>query len=677
MISPPMTTGTVPRVAPGDHNEGQSISDWVRLGNDGSVTVFCGKVDVGQGARTSLRQIVADELAVAVDRVFLVLGDTALTPFDQGTFGSRTTATMGVQLGNAAAGLRLALLRQAASDWGMEQDALLARDGVVLHVSSGRRRTYAEIAAGRRFDAGVADNLARPPEEWTVAGRSLPKVNAVDIVTGRHRYTPDLQLHGMLHAKMLRPPRLDATLRNLDASAARAIPGAVVVHEGEFVGVAAPTVQCAAQAVAALRAEWDWEDQPSDHDLDHYLRTHLDDQAPRGRPPAQTQEVGDVEAVLAGATIRGEATYTAAFIAHAPLEPRAAVAEWRGDHLTVWTGTQRPFGVRGELARAFGLPEVNIRVIVPDTGSAYGGKHTGEAALEAARLARAADQPVKLVWTREEEFREAYLRPAAVIDVRSAVSDEGNLLAWECHNFNGGPGALRSSYDVPNQRVAYHPVRSPLRQGSYRALAATANIFAREIHMDELAWRLGLDPLEFHLRNLTDARLRAVLGAATERFGWQTWPAEPHHGIGVACGTEKGGYVACCAEVVADRPGGPVTVVRVVEAYECGAVVNPANVQRQVEGAIVQGLGGALYERIEFADGRILNPRFSRYRVPRFSDVPLIETVVLNRPDLPAAGAGETPITAIAPAIGNAIFAAVGLRLRGLPMLPSGVLPEQ
>ncbi|MGI8912626.1 MAG: molybdopterin cofactor-binding domain-containing protein, partial [Chloroflexota bacterium] len=188
--------------------------------------------------------------------------------------------------------------------------------------------------------------------------------------------------------------------------------------------------------------------------------------------------------------------------------------------------------------------------------SAEGEKHTGKAVLGVPRLSRPPDQPVKLVWTREEEFRGAYLRPAAVIDVRSAVSDEGNLLAWECHNFNGGPGALRSPYDVPNQRVAYHPVRSPLRQGSYRALAATANIFAREIHMDELAWRLGLDPLEFRLRNLTDARLRAVLGAATERFGWQTWPAEPHHGIGVACGTEKGGYVACCAEVVADRPGG-------------------------------------------------------------------------------------------------------------------------
>jgi nicotinate dehydrogenase subunit B len=250
-------------------------------------------------------------------------------------------------------------------------------------------------------------------------------------------------------------------------------------------------------------------------------------------------------------------------------------------------------------------------------------------------------------------------------------------LAWEFHNYNAGPGAIRPPYDVPNQRIAYHPVKPPFRQGSYRALAATANIFARETHMDELAHLLNLDPLTFRLNNLSDERLRAVLVAAAERFGWTAWRGEPHRGIGIACGTEKGGYVACGAEVAVEMTSGRVTVTRVVQAYECGAVVNPANVHRQMEGAIMQGLGGALYERVEFANGSITNPRFSRYRVPRFGDVPAIETVLLNRPDLPSAGAGETPITGIAPAIGNAIFAATGVRLRHLPMLPAGVLAEE
>ena len=251
---------------------------------------------------------------------------------------------------------------------------------------------------------------------------------------------------------------------------------------------------------------------------------------------------------------------------------------------------------------------------------------------------------------------------------------EGHLLAWECHNYNAGPGALRTPYRVANQRVAYHPVRSPLRQGSYRALAATANIFARESHMDELAHLVGLDPLEFRLRNLDDVRLRAVLTAATERFGWGKGTSERDTGIGVACGTEKGGYVACCAEVAVNRSDGGVAIRRIVQAYECGAIVNPANVQNQVVGAIVQGLGGALYEQIEFGAGRILNPRFSRYRVPRFGDIPAIDVVLLNRPDLASAGAGETPITAVAPAIGNAIFAATGIRRRALPLLPAGAL---
>ena len=395
----------------------------------------------------------------------------------------------------------------------------------------------------------------------------------------------------------------------------------------------------------------------------------------------RSQRFGGPERYERGSIVDGHAaaeqllaqTYTVAYIAHAPLEPRAALAEWAGGKLTVWTGTQRPFGVRGELAQAFGLPEEAIRVIVPDTGSAYGGKHTGEVAIEATRLARAAGRPVKLIWTREEEFTWAYFRPAGVIEVASAVDGDGMLTAWEQHNYNSGAAGIQTPYAVTNQLVAYHPSLPVLRQGSYRALTATANHFARETHMDELAHALGRDPLAFRLQNLQDGRLRAVFEASAAAFGWGVRQPLPGHGIGIAGGTEKGSYVATCAEVAVDQASGQVRIVRVVQAFECGTIVNPNGLRNQVEGAIVQGLGGALFEAIAFADGTILNNRFSSYRVPRFADMPAVDVVLVDRPDLPSAGAGETPIVGIAPAVGNALFAATGIRLRALPLVPQGL----
>jgi len=353
-----------------------------------------------------------------------------------------------------------------------------------------------------------------------------------------------------------------------------------------------------------------------------------------------------------------------------PLEPRAAVAEWHGDRLTVWTGTQRPFGARSELAQAFHLPEDRIRVLVPDTGSGYGGKHTNEAAVEAARLARAAGKPVKLVWTREEEFTWAYFRPAGLIETAAGVDKDGKLTAWEFHNYNSGASGLGTPYKVSSSKVAFHATESPLRQGSYRALAATANHFARESLMDELAQAAGLDPLEFRLRNLDDARLRAVLEEAATKFGWGKSSPAQGHGFGIAGGAEKGGYIATCAEVAVDRATGSVKVVRAVSAFECGAIVNPDHLRNQVEGTLIMGLGAALFEAIRFENGKILNPRFSRYPVPRFGDIPQIDVVLRDRKDLPAAGGGETPIVAIAPAIANA----TGNRLRSMPLVPRGVV---
>jgi len=338
--------------------------------------------------------------------------------------------------------------------------------------------------------------------------------------------------------------------------------------------------------------------------------------------------------------------------------------------------------VRGELADAFHIPQEKVRVLVPDTGSGYGGKHTGECAIEAARLAKATGKPVKLVWTREEEFTWAYFRPAGVIDVKSGVKNDGTITAWESHNYNSGPAGIQINYDIPNTDIRYHAADSPLRQGSYRGLAATANHFARESHIDELAHAVNLDALEFRLKNTKDERLRGVLTAAANKFGWGKTKPAANHGFGIACGFEKGGYVATCVEIALESPTSKedeknkrVRIVRVVEAFDCGAVVNPMQLKNQIEGSITMAVGGALFESIQFENGKILNPKFSMYRVPRFSDAPIIEAVLVDRRDIPSAGAGETPIVGLAPAVGNAIFNATGIRLRSLPMIPRGLSP--
>lgn len=649
------------------------VSAWLHLGEDGRVTVYTGKAEMGQNIRTSLTQVVAEELRAPVAAITMVMADTAVTPFDMGTFGSRTTPIMAAQLRRVAAAAREMLVDAVARRLSVDRATLVARDGAIVHPPTGRSVLFGDLAKGQQLVAKVGPGVATSPaDRWTVAGHSLPKVNGRDVVTGRHKYTSDLRRPGMVYGRVLRAPTIGAILVSADTRAAEVLPGVTAVHDGDFVGVTAADSRGAAQALDTVRAEWKPVPQPTAAELFESLRKPTD---PEGADARSRFVAGDVDRGLAAAATRLQATYTVAYIAHAPLEPRAAVAEWQGASLTVWTGTQRPFGVRSELAQAFRIPEDKVRVVVPDTGSGYGGKHTGEAAIEAARLARAAGRPVKVAWTREEEFAWAYFRPAGVIDVKSGAGADGRVSAWEFHNYNSGPSGIRTPYDVPHQRIEFHAARSPLRQGSYRGLAATANHFARESHLDEIAHALGLDPLELRLKNLSDSRLRAVLEAAAERFGWGKARSTPERGFGLACGVEKGGYVATCAEIAVSATG-EVKVTRAVTAFECGAIVNPDHLRNQVEGSVVMGIGGALFEAVRFDAGEVTNARFSLYRVPRFSDAPALETVLLDRKDLPSAGAGETSIVGIAPAVANALFAATGMRRRGLPLAPSGVGAE-
>jgi nicotinate dehydrogenase subunit B len=657
----------------GGGNLPKELGAWLHIAEDSAVTVYTGKVEVGQGSRTSLTQVVAEELRVPPGRITLVMADTQLTPFDGGTAGSMTTPRMAPQLRRVAAAAREWLLDTAAEVGKVERATLTVTGGKVAGPDGKPAFTFGELTKGKKLVKLIDDKApTTPPDKWTVAGTSMPKVDARELVTGGHRYASDVRRSGMLFGKVLRPPAFKAELVSVQTRDAEALPGIVVVHDGSFVGVAAPTELAAVKALALIRAEWKSPEQPSSAELFTYLKAH-----PGGRGGGfggfgRGDNAGSVNDGLQAADAKLEATYTIAYIAHAPLEPRAAVAEWADGKLTVWTGTQRPFGVRDEVARAVGVASEKVRVIVPDTGAGYGGKHTGEAAVEAARLAKAAGKPVKLVWTREEEFTWAYFRPAGVIEVSAGAKKDGTLTAWEFHNYNSGGSAMQTPYTVPNRKSEFHSCDAPLRQGSYRALASTANIFARESHMDDLAAALGLDPLAFRLTNLKDERLRAVLEAAAKQFGWGKAKPAAGHGFGLACGTEKGSYVATCAEVSVDGGSGRVKVVRLVSAFECGAILNPDNLKNQVEGAALMALGGALFEAIEFAGGKLLNPRFADYRVPRFADLPLLETVLLDRKDLASAGAGETPLVAVAPAVGNAIFQATGVRLRSLPLVPKG-----
>ena len=658
----------------GSHDLPKDVGAWLHIAADGQVKVFTGKVEVGQNIRTSLAQLVAEELRAPFDAITMVMGDTDLVPWDMGTFGSRTTPTMGPQLRTMSAAARRLLVDMAAQRWQVDAATLTAADGRVTDPHASRSFTYGELTRGEKLLKIVTgeENLT-PAADWKIAGAAVPKAEGRDFVTGKHKYPSDIARPEMLFGVVLRPDGFNATLESLDSSGAEKLPGIKVVRDGDFIGLVAPDAFMANRALSAIQAKWNVPAQPSNQGLFEYLKNNPE----TGRDNGPQHVSGSVAAAMAGADIKLEEHYTVAYIAHAPLEPRAAVAEWTGGKLTVWTGTQRPFGVRDELAQAFHLSPDQVRVIQPDMGSGYGGKHTGEAAIEAARLARAAGKPVKVVWTRSEEFACAYFRPAGLIEIKAGAQRDGALVAWEHHNYNSGPAAINTPYNVPNQLIQYHAAKSPLRQGSYRGLASTANHFARESHMDGLAHAAGVDPLEFRLKNLTDPRLEAVLQAAAGKFGWGRLKSTPERGFGIAGGLDKGGYVATCAEVEIEPAGRRVRIRRIVQAWDSGAIVNPDGLRNQLTGAIVQGIGGALFERILFADGRILNPHFALYRVPRFSDTPEIEVVLVDRKDLPSAGAGETGLVGLAPAVGNAIFAASGMRLRNMPMAPQGGTPGE
>ena len=664
-----VVVATLPRLAAQESGRGAQgrgeqadLAAWLHIDERGRVTVYTGKVEIGQNIRTSLAQTVAEELRVPLASIAMVMADTDLVPFDAGTFGSMSTPRMGRQLARASAVAREMLIDAAAASLAVDRATLTADNGRIVS-SSGKSLAYSELTKGRKLTGTISgEPPVTPADKWRVRGKPEKKVDGRAFVTGAHQYASDVNRPGMLVGRMVRSEAPGATLKGLDTSRAEAVPGVTIVRDGDFVGVVAPNERVARKAAVLIVATWQ---SLTGRPTSETVYEHLKKTGEGGRGGAFTS--GDVTGSASVGTRSFSETYLIPYIAHVPLEPRAAVAEWTDGKLTVWTGTQRPFGVRSELAEAFHISEDRIRVIVPDMGSGYGGKHTGEVAVEAARLAKAAGKPVKLVWTRGEEFTWAYFRPAGVIDVKAAVDARNRIVSWEFDNWNSGNAGIRTPYDIPNQRIQFHQSDSPLRQGSYRGLAATANHYAREMHMDAIARALKIDPVELRLQHLKDERVAAVLKAVAERIGWPK-PSASGRSLGIACGTEKGGYIATAAELSPDASG--FRIERLVAAFECGAIVNPDGLRNQVEGSVVQGLGGALFEAIKFENTDILNGSMSEYRVPRFKDVPPIEIVLLDRKDLPSAGAGETPIVCVAPAIGAAARAFANVK----PALPVTVV---
>lgn len=640
---------------------------WLHLAPSGLVTAFSGKVDVGQDNRTAFRLLVAEELDVPVDLVRIVEGDTDVCPYDAGTFGSRSMPGSGEPLRRAAAGARQLLAELAAQH--AEQPRRPPRAESVTEGGKGDGSSRWTFLQGlRRVEVLREEPSLKPATARRLLGRTGHVAARVDAVTGRRRFVSDLALPAMLYGAVLRPPVLGAQLLSVDPVGAQRLAGVTFVRDGDLAGVVTEGGPVEARrALTLVEAEWQIP-APVQGDLASYLRSHPSSGA--GWERTVDEQIGDVERALAEADVRLDATYTTPYIAHVPLETRAAVALWERGRLTVWTGTQVPFGVRAHLAGALGLDEADVRVIVPPTGGAFGGKHAGDVALEAARLARAVDRPVMVHWSRVEEFRWGSRRPMAVIDVRAGLGPDGKLSAWDFCDINAGPAALSAPYRVEHRRLRYEPAASPVPQGSYRALGANANNFARESHIDELAQLAGTDPVAFRLQHLNDDRLATVLRTAAQHFGWSQMSPERQRvgtGRGVAVGLEKEGRVATCAEVRITDDGN-IRVVHIVTAYECGTVVNRDTVVNQIEGATVMALGGALFEELPWQDGRLAEVSLSGYRVPRFTDLPAIEVVLVDRPDLPPVGAGETPMIAVAPAVANAVFNVTGHRSRRLPL---------
>lgn len=538
-----------------------------------------------------------------------------------------------------------------------------------------KKVSYAELTKGKRIERRLNQKaVLESVSEFTIVGNPVLRRDALDKVTGKAQYTADVRLPGMLCAAILRPPAHGATLKGVDTSEAERLPGARIVREGELLAALHEYPDVAQEALGKVKAQFDLPQADVD---DQTIFDHLLKVAPEGRTVASG---GDLKrgAELASSVI--EATYLNSYVSHAPIEPHAALAKIEGDRATVWASTQNPFGVKEEIARSLGLAYDNVRVITPFVGGGFGGKTNNQQAVEAAVLAKAVGRPVQVAWNRAEEFFHDTFRPAAVVKIRSGADGAGRIVFWDYHVYFAGERGSEHFYDVPHHATVSHGSgwtagsgTHPFRTGPWRAPGNNTNTFARESQIDLMAASAAADPVEFRLKNLRDERMIRVLKSAAEKFGWTPKRAPSGRGLGVACGTDSGTCVAWIAEVEVDKPSGAIQVKRVVCAQEMGLVINPEGARIQVEGCVTMGLGYALAEEVHFKGGEVNDLNFGSYRIPRFSWLPEIETVLVDAKGSPAQGGDEPAIIGMGAVLANAVFDAAGVRLFQLPMTPERV----
>jgi isoquinoline 1-oxidoreductase len=648
---------------------------YLRISADGRVACFVGKVELGQGAMTSLAQCLAEELDVPYDSVDMVMGDTDLCPYDMGTFGSMCTPIFSPVLRAAGAEARAVLLQMAAERLGAPVDRLQVKAGVITDPVQSRRVTYGELVEGRRIERHIDKVPVKAVSAFTVIRQSpARRKDGLDKVTGKAKYSGDFVLPGMLCARILMPPAHGATLKSADTSAAEKT-GARVVKDNGTIAVLHERREVADRALGLIQAQWD---RPRTGLDDKTIFDHLQKTGPKLQPAGESGNLAEGEKLAAHLV---ERTYLNSYVAHAAMETHSALAQIEGGKVTVWASTQAPFSVRGSVAQALGVEPRNVRIVTPYVGGGFGGKSAAEQGVEAARLAQITGRPVQVIRDRAEEFFYDTFRPAAVVKIRSGLSGAGKIVLWDYQVWGAGNGGARTSYDIPHQRTAFSggwqggnpPDMHPFGIGPWRAPSANSNTFAIESHMDILAAQAGKDPLEFRLNHLGEARLRRVLETAAKQFGWKPGKAPTGRGVGMAIGIYSNTHVATFAEVSVDKTTGRVRVKRVVSALDQGVTLNPEGMRQQMEGCITMGLGYTLAEEIRFKDGEVLDRNFDTYEIPRFSWLPKIETILVDNPGTPAGAGGEPPIVTMGASISNAIYDAVGARVLQLPITPERV----
>ena len=669
-----MAVAQEPGRLPGRQTGPTDLNAYLKIGADGRVTCLVGKVELGQGAMTELAMALAEELDVAMDAVDVVMGDTDLCPYDMGTFGSMCTPLYWPAVRRAGAEAKAVLLEMAAEKLHLPASQLRVQAGTISEPAKPSNSvTYGQLVEGKRIERHLA-NVPVKASDFQLIGKSPDRKDGLDKVTGRAKYAGDIMLPDLLHAAILRPPTRGAKLKSADTSAAEKVSGARVVKDGDMIAVLHERPDVARAALGQIRAEFEKALPGPD---DHTIFDHIQKTAPPFRVVGQSGDLAEGER-LASSLIEG--TYFNSYVAHAPIETHTATAQVENGKATVWASSQAPFQVKNAVASALGMPPGDVRIISRYVGGGFGGKTEADQGVEAARLAKIVGKPVQVVYSREEEFFYDRYRPAAVMKIRAGVA-AGRIVLWDGQVFGAGDREATPFYDIAHKRVAAAggwqggnpPEMNPFNVGAWRAPSVNSNTFARESHMDVLAANTGIDPIEFRLNNLTNARVKRVLESAARQFGWKAGHAPTGRGAGIACGMYSNACVATVAEVAVNRGTGDVEVKRVVTALDVGMVVNPDGMRQQAEGCVMMGLGYSLSEELQFHNGEILNSNFDGYRIPRFSWLPKIEIVLVDNQETPALGGGEPPIIAMGAAVANAIFDAVGVRMRQLPMTPERV----